>query len=104
MTWTLSCQFPIGSMCSTMVNCSILDPRMRFGATKRCRRLILEQLRNSTSSESLLKVGGLQAGYGHTQVLFGIDLEVKAGEIVTIIGANGAGKTTTLRSISGLTR
>lgn len=37
-------------------------------------------------------------------MLFGIDLEVQAGEIVTIIGANGAGKTTTLRSISGLTR
>lgn len=36
--------------------------------------------------------------------MFGIDLEVNAGEIVTIIGTNGAGKTTTLRSISGLTR
>ncbi|MCX2698710.1 ABC transporter ATP-binding protein [Brucella sp. YY2X] len=52
----------------------------------------------------MLKVAQLQAGYGRTQILFGIDLEVKAGEIVTIIGANGAGKTTTLRTISGLTK
>jgi len=52
----------------------------------------------------LLKLDGLKAGYGRTQVLFGIDLQVHRGEIVTIIGANGAGKTTLLRSISGLTK
>jgi len=50
----------------------------------------------------LLQVCDLKAGYGHTQILFGIDLKVHGGEIVTIIGANGAGKTTLLRSISGL--
>jgi len=52
----------------------------------------------------LLQVCALKAGYGRTQILFGIDLTVHRGEIVTIIGANGAGKTTLLRSISGLTR
>ncbi len=52
----------------------------------------------------MLKVAGLKAGYARTQVLFGIDLEVRSGEIVTMIGANGAGKTSTLRSISGLTQ
>jgi len=52
----------------------------------------------------LLQVCALKAGYGRTQILFGIDLTVHRGEIVTIIGANGAGKTTLLRSISGLAK
>ncbi|UJW81205.1 ABC transporter ATP-binding protein [Hydrogenophaga sp. SL48] len=51
---------------------------------------------------SLLQVRGLHAGYGATQVLRGISLEVHAGEIVALLGANGAGKTTTLRALSGL--
>lgn len=51
---------------------------------------------------SLLKVCELHAGYGATQVLRGISLEVRAGEIVALLGANGAGKTTTLRALSGL--
>jgi len=53
---------------------------------------------------SLLEVNGLEAFYGHTQALFGIDLALAAGSITTILGANGAGKTTTLRAISGLVR
>lgn len=50
----------------------------------------------------LLSVRGLRAGYGIVEVLFGIDIEVAAGEVVVVLGANGAGKTTTLRAISGM--
>ena len=51
---------------------------------------------------SLLSVSNLEVAYGNIPALRGIDLEVRKGEIVTLIGANGAGKTTTLRTISGL--
>ena len=51
---------------------------------------------------ALLSIHGLEVGYGAISALHGIDLEVRKGEIVTLIGANGAGKTTTLRTISGL--
>ncbi|MBJ3776611.1 ABC transporter ATP-binding protein [Acuticoccus mangrovi] len=50
----------------------------------------------------LLRIAGLTAGYGDVQVLWGIDLDVREGEIVAIVGSNGAGKTTLLRTISGL--
>jgi branched-chain amino acid transport system ATP-binding protein len=53
---------------------------------------------------ALLKIENLHTYYGHVHALKGIQLEVKEGEIVTLIGANGAGKTTTLRTISGLIR
>jgi branched-chain amino acid transport system ATP-binding protein len=46
----------------------------------------------------------VQAGYGPITALRGLDLEVRAGELVCLIGANGAGKTSTLRTISGLLR
>lgn len=50
----------------------------------------------------LLEVQGLSVNYGGIQALQNIDLTVKTGEVVTLIGANGAGKTTTLRAISRL--
>ena len=53
-------------------------------------------------SATILAVRGIVVSYGTIPALHGIDLEVKKGEIVTLIGANGAGKTTTLRTISGL--
>ena len=51
---------------------------------------------------ALLEARGLQANYGPTQVLHGMDFTVEEGAITTILGANGAGKTTTLRTIMGL--
>ncbi|MBW2339115.1 MAG: ABC transporter ATP-binding protein [Deltaproteobacteria bacterium] len=50
----------------------------------------------------MFEAKGIEAGYGAIQVLKGIDLEVRKGEIVTLIGANGAGKTTLLSVISGI--
>jgi branched-chain amino acid transport system ATP-binding protein len=52
----------------------------------------------------LLDVRGLHVSYGGINAVKGIDLEVKAGERVTLIGANGAGKTTTLKALAGLLR
>ncbi len=56
------------------------------------------------SGKPLLKIQGLQSGYGDVQVLWGIDLEIQAGEIACVVGSNGAGKTTLLRTISGMVR
>jgi branched-chain amino acid transport system ATP-binding protein len=52
----------------------------------------------------MLEVKGLGSRYGRIPALTGIDLHVKAGELVAIVGANGAGKTTLLRTISGVQR
>lgn len=53
-------------------------------------------------SDPILKIQNLEAYYGDFQALFGINCEVKTGEIIAIIGANGAGKTTLMRAITGL--
>ena len=52
----------------------------------------------------LFEIRGLKVGYEGAEILKGISLEVKQGEIVTLIGSNGAGKTTMLRTVSGLKR
>jgi len=51
---------------------------------------------------TLLAISGLESGYGEAQVLFGIDLTVDAGEVVSLMGRNGMGKTTTVRALMGL--
>ena len=52
----------------------------------------------------MLELRGISTGYGGTPVIHDIDLTVRAGEIVTLVGANGAGKTTLVKTISGLLR
>lgn len=55
-----------------------------------------------THIKPLLKVAGLRSHYGRIQALYDIELTVRAGQIVALVGANGAGKTTLLRAISGV--
>jgi branched-chain amino acid transport system ATP-binding protein len=50
----------------------------------------------------VLEVRGLEAAYGTSQVLFGVDFTVRAGEVATLLGRNGMGKTTTVRAIMGI--
>jgi branched-chain amino acid transport system ATP-binding protein len=62
-------------------------------------------MRNGTpavASSLILETKGICAGYGEIQVLWGIDLAVRRGEITALIGSNGAGKTTLMRTLSGL--
>ena len=55
-----------------------------------------------TSATPLLAVNDLQAWYGESHILHGVNFDVRAGEVVTLLGRNGAGKTTTLKSIMGI--
>ncbi len=52
----------------------------------------------------MLEVRDLQTAYGRSQVLFGVSLEIRPGQVVTLLGRNGMGKTTTVRSIMGIVR
>ena len=52
--------------------------------------------------DDMLQIQGLNAWYGESHVLHGVDLQVAEGEVVTLLGRNGAGKTTTMKSIMGL--
>ncbi len=51
---------------------------------------------------SMLDVSALQAGYGSSQVLFGLDFRIAPGEVITLLGRNGMGKSTTIKCLSGL--
>src|SRR6202167_1289013 len=70
----------------------------------RCRRLskCFWEANMLPEGAPLLKASGVDAGYGTMQVLWGVDLDVRAGETVLLLGANGAGKTTFLKSLVGL--
>lgn len=52
----------------------------------------------------MLEVEGLEAAYGESRILFGVDFNVNAGEVVTLMGRNGMGKTTTINTLFGLLR
>ena len=57
-----------------------------------------------SAPEPLLSCQGLEAGYGVSQVLFGIDLAIAAGEVVSLLGRNGMGKSTTIKTLVGALR
>jgi branched-chain amino acid transport system ATP-binding protein len=56
----------------------------------------------AAATRALLRVSGLDAWYGESHILHGVDFEVREGEVVTLLGRNGAGKTTTLKSVMGM--
>jgi len=62
-----------------------------------------QQARGGPSpAATALEINGLQAWYGESHILHGVDIEVNKGEVVTLLGRNGAGRTTTMRAIMGL--
>jgi branched-chain amino acid transport system ATP-binding protein len=56
----------------------------------------------ASAAAPLLRVEGLHAWYGESHILHGVEFEIRAGEVVTLLGRNGAGKTTTLKSVMGM--
>ena len=58
---------------------------------------------NKVSTGTALEIAGLNAWYGESHILHNLNLTVKTGEVVTLLGRNGAGRTSTLRAIMGLT-
>ncbi len=57
----------------------------------------------TNTGQPALEISGLQAWYGESHVLHGVDMTVQPGEVVTLLGRNGAGRTSTLRAVMGLT-
>ena len=65
---------------------------------------MLDMTPPAAADPSHLSVTGLQAWYGESHILHGVDFDVRPGELVTLLGRNGAGKTTTLKAVMGLVR
>src|SRR5260221_4960546 len=97
MTWPPSPPWPTGSGSSSMGAASPPARPKRSAPIQRCTRPISARRRSD-----MLAVNGLEAAYGASQVLFGMELRIGAGEVVTLLGRNGMGKTTTVKSILGL--
>ncbi|HET7406345.1 MAG TPA: MFS transporter [Mycobacteriales bacterium] len=63
---------------------------------------LASSVETAAGSDALLSCTGIDAGYGGVQILFGVDFEIREGEIVALLGTNGAGKSTFLKTVSGL--
>lgn len=72
--------------------------------TRRCRRTRTwcRPIWGPAMAEAMLSVSGLNAWYGESHILHGVDFQVREGEVVTLLGRNGAGKTTTMKSVMGI--
>ena len=92
------------SVVSTLVGHHHRAPARRDPRRRRLRHRVQEPAGRSrhTWEPAMLEVKGLNAWYGESHILHGVDLEVREGEVVTLLGRNGAGKTTTLKSIMGM--
>src|SRR5271157_5206753 len=62
----------------------------------------LDLAKPAAAAASVLDVKGLEAWYNESHIVHGVDLDVREGEVVTLLGRNGAGKTTTLKAIMGI--
>ncbi|KMY86197.1 Branched-chain amino acid transport ATP-binding protein LivF [Candidatus Paraburkholderia calva] len=82
-----------------------LHGQRRCGAHRSAHMSTTVEARRSLDANGApaLEIAGLQAWYGESHILHGVDLKVNRGEVVTLLGRNGAGRTTTLRAIMGLT-
>ena len=92
--------FIIGSLILRSASTLIVDDIAEVWRSTAARSEALLQRRNGDAE--LLIVRKLDAGYGDRQVLFGVDIDVREGEIVALLGTNGAGKSTLLKAISGV--
>jgi branched-chain amino acid transport system ATP-binding protein len=88
-------------------NAVVADPRVievYLGTDADSSQVAAAEARRRAGASDMLELRSVDAGYGSFQALFGVSLEVRAGEAVGVIGPNGAGKTTLMRVISGLIR
>src|SRR5512147_1356602 len=65
--------------------------------------MVDQRMADPKMADTLLEIDGIETCYGLSQVLFGLQLTIKSGEMIALMGRNGMGKTTTVRSIMGLT-
>ena len=89
---------------STLATTSTSNPATTAFMTIKAQKATVPRRVPRTNGERqpLLSVEKLNVGYGPVQVLFDVDLEVRAGQVIALLGTNGAGKTSLLRAISGL--
>jgi ABC-type branched-subunit amino acid transport system ATPase component/sugar phosphate permease len=92
--------FVVGALILGSASSVINDDIAQVWRAAMARSELLYQRRNGQAD--LLLVRGLSAGYEHRQVLFDVDIDVREGEIVALLGTNGAGKSTLLKAISGV--